>query len=162
MTSDERPEADLTIGQAAERTGLSVHALRYYEREGLFVAPVRRDRAGRRVYSEWDLEWLEVCTKFRSSGMPLTAIKRYAEMVRAGSGNEADRLALLRAHQEQVRAQLRDLTACLDIISIKVGLYEEFLAAESTRAPATAPQDPLWDMPQPAAAPVTADTMTTA
>ena len=34
----------LSIGQVAERTGLTVHALRFYEREGLFATPVHRDR----------------------------------------------------------------------------------------------------------------------
>jgi hypothetical protein len=37
------PSPSLTIGQVAERTGLSVHALRFYEREGVLVDPVRRD-----------------------------------------------------------------------------------------------------------------------
>ncbi|MGW5065884.1 MerR family DNA-binding transcriptional regulator [Streptomyces cyaneofuscatus] len=32
----------LSIGQVAERTGLSVHALRFYENEDLFLTPVRR------------------------------------------------------------------------------------------------------------------------
>ncbi|MFC6930631.1 MerR family DNA-binding transcriptional regulator [Actinomadura yumaensis] len=41
----------LTIGQVAERTGLSVHTLRFYEKEGLFATPVRRVR-GNRVYGE--------------------------------------------------------------------------------------------------------------
>lgn len=31
----------MSIGQMAARTGLSVHALRFYEREGLFVSPIR-------------------------------------------------------------------------------------------------------------------------
>jgi hypothetical protein len=34
--------AKLIIGQVAEQTGLSVHALRFYEREGLLAEPVRR------------------------------------------------------------------------------------------------------------------------
>lgn len=34
MTVDARGEA-LSIGEVAERTGLSVHTLRFYEREGL-------------------------------------------------------------------------------------------------------------------------------
>jgi hypothetical protein len=46
----------LTIGQVAERTGLSVHALRFYEREGVLLDPVRRDTGGRRVYSDDDVE----------------------------------------------------------------------------------------------------------
>ncbi|MFD3972326.1 MerR family DNA-binding transcriptional regulator [Streptomyces cyaneofuscatus] len=42
----------LSIGQVAERTGLSAHALRFYENEGLFLTPVRRGAGGRRVYGE--------------------------------------------------------------------------------------------------------------
>ena len=33
---------DMSIGELAARTGLSVHTLRFYEREGLMVYPVRR------------------------------------------------------------------------------------------------------------------------
>jgi hypothetical protein len=66
----------LTIGQVAERTGLSVHALRFYEREGLLASEVERTPDGRRVYDEDDLEWLDLCVKLRSSGMPLAAIHR--------------------------------------------------------------------------------------
>ncbi|WIX93350.1 MerR family transcriptional regulator [Amycolatopsis sp. DG1A-15b] len=47
---------------------MSVHALRLYEREGLLAGPVRRDAGGRRVYTEWDVEWLLYCTKFRAAG----------------------------------------------------------------------------------------------
>ena len=35
-------EPRLSIGQVAERTGLSVHALRFYEREGLFATQMGR------------------------------------------------------------------------------------------------------------------------
>jgi len=76
----------LSIGQVAERTGLGVHTLRFYEREGLLAMPVRR-AAGRRVYSEDDVEWLDICTELRSSGMPPAEIRRYAELVREGLGN---------------------------------------------------------------------------
>ncbi|MEV5707920.1 MerR family transcriptional regulator [Actinoallomurus sp. NPDC052274] len=93
----------LSIGQVAERTGLSVHALRFYEREGVLVDPVRRGPAGRRVYSENDVEWLTVCIILRASGMPLPAIRRYTELVREGDGNEEERLALLRARHRPDR-----------------------------------------------------------
>ena len=138
---DRMPEVapGLSIGQVAERTGLSVHALRFYEREGIFAAPVRRGPGGRRVYSEWDMDWLAVCTRLRASGMPLTAIRRYAGLVRAGAGNEEERLALLRRHQEHVTAQIGELTACLELISFKVRLYEDRVAAGAA--------DPLWSPP---------------
>jgi len=130
----------LGIGEVAVRTGLSVHALRFYEREGLLATPVYRDAGGRRVYSEWDLEWLELCTKLRESGMPVAAIRRYAELVREGDGNEKDRLGLLREHRDRIVVQLTALRACLDVITFKVALYEDRLAS----GPAA---DPLYTPP---------------
>jgi DNA-binding transcriptional MerR regulator len=122
-----RMDTGLSIGQVAERTGLSVHALRFYEREGLLADAVRRESNGRRVYTEDDVEWLDMCIKFRSSGMPLDTIRKYTELVRQGSGNEQDRLALLRSHQDYVTAQIQELTECLSVISHKVDVYQEHL-----------------------------------
>jgi DNA-binding transcriptional MerR regulator len=118
----------LSIGQVAEHTGLSVHALRFYEREGILADPVRRGVGGRRVYSEHDIDWLAVCIKLRASGMPLPAIRQYAELVREGSGNEQERLAIMRRHRERVVAQLAELGECLNLISQKIEVYEGSLA----------------------------------
>jgi DNA-binding transcriptional MerR regulator len=125
---------ELTIGEVAAQTGLSVHTLRLYEREGLFHTEVRRDAAGRRVYGRPDLDWLEVCTKFRASGMPLSAIRRFAELVRQGPGNEAERLELLRAHQVLVEGRIKELRDCLVLIEGKVATYEEHLARGTAAA----------------------------
>ncbi|MGW4644493.1 MerR family transcriptional regulator [Sphaerisporangium sp. NPDC004334] len=126
---------DLSIGEVAKRIGLSVHALRLYEREGLLAGEVRRDDRGRRVYSDWDVEWLANCVKFRASGMPLATIGRLAELVRAGSGNEAERLELLRAHRLRIAEQLARLHDCLDLIDTKVASYEKHLAAGASGDP---------------------------
>ena len=117
----------LSIGQVAERTGLSVHALRFYEREGILADPVRREANGRRVYSEDDVEWLDMCIHFRSSGMPLDTIRRYTDLVRQGPGNEQDRMALLLGHQEHVLAQIEELNKCLSVINHKVDIYRDHL-----------------------------------
>lgn len=117
----------MTIGEVSEKTGLSVHALRFYEREGLLFNPVRRDASGRRMYDQDTLEWLEVCVILRASGMPVDDVRRYTELVRAGRGNEKERLELLRRHQERVLAQKATLDKGLDIIKYKVGVYEDIL-----------------------------------
>jgi DNA-binding transcriptional MerR regulator len=117
----------LSIGEAAERTGLSVHTLRFYEREGLLASPIRRDSGGRRVYHPDDVDWIRVCVILRASGMPLPAIRRYTELVRAGNGNETDRLVLLRQHRERVVDQMDQLRKCLDLINFKIGVYEDVL-----------------------------------
>ncbi len=118
---------NLTIGQVAERTGLSVHALRFYEQEGVLVNPVRRDSAGRRVYTEHDVDWLNLCIVLRTSGMPLPEIRRYTDLARQGTGNEQQRIDLLRLHQDRVTAQRKQLDQCLDLITFKVLVYEDIL-----------------------------------
>ncbi len=60
--------------------------------------------------------------------MPLEDIRRYTGLVRAGDGNEPERLALLRQHEERVREQQQDLDRCLDLIRFKIGIYEDILA----------------------------------
>ena len=123
------------IGEVARQTGLSVHTLRLYERAGVLTGPVRRDAAGRRVYSEWDVAWLVNCVLFRASGMPLAVLAELARLVGAGPGNEDDRLDLLRAHRRRVLEQMARLDECLTVIDTKVTAYEKHRAAGSPGDP---------------------------
>jgi DNA-binding transcriptional MerR regulator len=122
-------ETALNIGQVSALTGLTTHTLRFYEQEGLFVAPVRRNAAGRRVFTEEEVGWLKVCAKLRSSGMPLPEIRRYAQLARDGAGNEAERFEILRRHEARVQQQVADLQEALGVIHAKVERYAQRLAA---------------------------------
>jgi DNA-binding transcriptional MerR regulator len=119
---------ELTIAEAASEAGVSVHTLRYYERAGL-LTPIERNGSGHRRFSPEDLEWIVVCTRLRATGMPIRRIRQYADLVRAGDGNEAERLALLEAHREEVRERLREVRRHLELIDYKIDLYTERLAA---------------------------------
>jgi DNA-binding transcriptional MerR regulator len=118
---------ELTIAEAAAKAGVSVHTLRYYERAGL-LTPIERNGSGHRRFSAEDVEWVVVCTKLRATGMPIRRIREYAELVREGEGNEAERLALLEAHREEVRRRLREVRRNLELIDYKIDLYRERLA----------------------------------
>jgi DNA-binding transcriptional MerR regulator len=126
-------DSGLTIAEVAERTGLTRHTLRYYERDGLMLDVGRAD-SGHRRYTEDDLGWLELITKLRATGMPIRDVRRYAELVRAGDGNEAERLELLRAHRERVRGELEAMMTHLDAIDMKISVYTEL----SSQCPADA------------------------
>lgn len=112
-----------TIGEVARRTGLSVHALRFYEREDLLAAEVARTAGGRRLYSAQDLEWLDVCVKLRETGMPLADLKDLAALVRRGPSNEEERLAILERHRARVAAQMHALEEAQAIIAWKTDVY---------------------------------------
>ena len=126
----------MTIGEVSGLTGLTTHTLRFYEQEGLFIAPVRRNAAGRRVFTREEVEWLKVCTKLRSSGMPLPEIRHYAQLVLAGPGNEAERFEILRRHEAKVQQQVADLQEALGVIHRKVEIYAQRLSAGTA--------DELW------------------
>jgi DNA-binding transcriptional MerR regulator len=115
-----------TIGEAAEKCGLSQHTLRWYERIGL-LAPVDRGGDGRRQFSDADLDWLSLLTKLRATGMPVREMLRYAELVRSGAGHQ-ERVELLRRHREQVRRDLAAQRECLKLLDSKITYYDSCLA----------------------------------
>jgi DNA-binding transcriptional MerR regulator len=60
----------LQIGQVAERTGLSLRTLRFYEENDL-VRPTSRTGGGFRLYSEDDVARLEVIKRMKPLGFSL-------------------------------------------------------------------------------------------
>ena len=114
----------LSIAEASAQTGLTADTLRYYERDGLMLRPIARGGSGHRQYTERDIEWIRLITKLRSTGMPIRDVRRYADLVREGKGNEAERLELLRAHRRVVLARLAEVQDHLGAIDYKIGLYE--------------------------------------
>jgi DNA-binding transcriptional MerR regulator len=116
----------MTISEAAQASGLSAHTLRYYERAGL-LDPVRREESGHRRYAEDDLVRISFLTKLRSTGMPIRQVREYAALLREGPGNEQERLALLEAHRDTVRARLEEIGQHLDLIDYKIDIYRKAL-----------------------------------
>ncbi len=127
-TVEKRPTVQsLTIAEAAERLGLSTDTLRYYEKGGLLLRPVQRSASGHRRYGADDLRWIELLTRLRATGMAIRNVRRYAELVRTGAGNERDRLALLQEHRRTVLARLAQVQDHLGAIDHKIGIYTEVL-----------------------------------
>src|SRR4051812_41032793 len=80
----------LTIAEAAERTGVSTHTLRYYERIGALRELPRRAPSGHRRYTERDVGWIVLLTCLRATGMPIATMLRYAELAREGTASAAE------------------------------------------------------------------------
>ncbi|MEQ4208783.1 MerR family transcriptional regulator [Actinopolymorpha sp. B9G3] len=118
------PDVDepLTVGQVATLTGLSAHTLRWYERVGLLEG-VARDRSGNRQYTHIDLRRLTLLMRLRATGMPVSEMVRYAELLRAGAHTGLERAELLEAHRDRVLSHIADLHRDLDVINSKIAGY---------------------------------------
>lgn len=112
---------ELSIAEVAERTGVTAHTLRYYERIGLVSVP--RDAAGRRVYGQEEIARVVFITRLRLTAMPIRDIQAYFALVAEGPGNEDKRLALLEAHRDQVKARITELESALGVIEYKIATY---------------------------------------
>ncbi|WP_104166456.1 MerR family transcriptional regulator [Cryobacterium sp. N22] len=117
-------DEQLSISEVAERTGLSAHTLRYYERAGLMLAPIHRASSTHRAYSARDVTWIIFLTRLRSTSLPIASVKEYADLARRGEDTMPDRLELLQRHRVSVVAQLADIQASLAAIDYKISLYE--------------------------------------
>jgi len=113
----------LRIGELARRSGRGVHAIRWYEAQGL-IPGVVRDSGGRRVYSERHLGWLELMDRLRRTGMSIAQMREYTALVRQGRATLAQRVALLAAHRARVRRTIEDWHAALKLLDGKIDFYE--------------------------------------
>ncbi len=109
----------LSVAEAAARVGLTAHTLRWYEQEGL-LPPVARDAAGRRRYRQVDLGRLGILTRLRTTGMPVSEMRRYAKLAEHGADTLPERGELLAEHRDRVLARLEQLRRDLDVIEQKI------------------------------------------
>ncbi|HEY9642974.1 MAG TPA: MerR family transcriptional regulator [Coleofasciculaceae cyanobacterium] len=117
-------ETELTIQQVAAKTGLSVHTLRYYERNGL-LEPVNRAANGHRRYAATDVTRIEFLTRLRSTGMPIRQMQQFARLFYERPAAIGDRRAILEEHQRNVEQHIQELQQNLAAIQQKIRFYKE-------------------------------------
>lgn len=76
MPKNERalPDGFMTVGKLAERMGVTVRTLQYYDREGL-LSPTAESGGGRRLYTDKDMIQLHQILSLKSLGFSLDDIK---------------------------------------------------------------------------------------
>ncbi|MEW2624527.1 MerR family transcriptional regulator [Streptomyces sp. NPDC048106] len=111
-----------TISEVVAFTGLTAHTLRWYERIGL-MPHIDRSHTGQRRYSNRDLDWLDLVTKLRLTGMPVADMVRYAELVREGAATYRERQELLEQTRRDVLGRIAELRDTLAVLDRKINFY---------------------------------------
>lgn len=128
VTDDDTTQRRLTIGEAAEATGLSIDTLRYYEKAGLVPRAPDRSSSGQRRYCAADLRWIGTLVMLRRTGMPIRDMRRFVDLYRI-DGSEPERLRILQEHREHVLQQLAEVQTHLAAIDRKIDFYEDKVVA---------------------------------
>lgn len=113
-----------TIKEVSERFDLSPHTLRYYEKEGLLPA-IERDANGIRLYSDTDLEWLQLVCCMRATGMSISYIKNYIDLCRMGTDTISERRQIILNQKEIIEGELKKYKELLKMVNRKLNHYDE-------------------------------------
>ena len=100
------PAGHMQIGEVAERIGLSLRTIRYYEEVGLAVPSARSD-GGFRLYVNADVERLRVIMQMKPLGFSLEEMRDLLALLDAGTDADPQRLAAFRARATERVATLR-------------------------------------------------------
>lgn len=100
--------AGYSIGQLAERTGVNLETVRYYERIGLMPVPPRTE-GGHRVYDRTHLKRLGFVRRSRELGFSMQEIRALLRLVDGGNYTCAEVRDITLEHSVEVQRKIADL-----------------------------------------------------
>ncbi|MDV3544735.1 MerR family transcriptional regulator [Leuconostoc falkenbergense] len=83
-----------TINDVAQIFSVSPYTLRFYAKKDLFPNIVR-DKQNTRLFSDKDLEYVEMVLALRHTGMSLPSIKNYIDLCALGDESIIERLSII-------------------------------------------------------------------
>lgn len=117
-----------TIRQVAEKMGVTVPTLRYYDKEGLLPF-VDKKPNGTRVFKDEDFQGLNIITCMKNSGMPIKDIKKFMDLCNEGNSTLQERLEIFLERKEVVLKQMEELNKVMETIKHKIWYYKTAIEA---------------------------------
>ena len=112
-----------SIAEAGKRSGLSIHTLRYYEKDGL-MPEIARDEKGGRVYTDSDITWIFLVRCLRDADMPIPLIREYIDLVKDPGSTAHERRDVIRTFKKEIDEKLKRYAVVQKLIDKKLELYD--------------------------------------
>ena len=110
-----------SIGVAAERSGVMIETIRYYEREGIVPRP-DRSPAGRRVYTDDGIARLRFVKRCRDLDFPIPEARSLLGLTDGSQASCSSAHSIAKEHLQLVQGKIADLkrmeTALEDLIEL--------------------------------------------
>lgn len=110
-------------------TGISAHTIRYYEKIGV-LKHVTRNPSGHRSFNSKDIDWISFVKRLKDMGMPLDAIKQYADLREKGDVTAQLRKELLEEHVAVLEEKIALESLHLMKIKEKIVYYEGVIESQ--------------------------------
>ncbi|WP_319380406.1 MerR family transcriptional regulator [Thiomicrorhabdus sp.] len=116
----------MNIKEFSQRTGISPHTIRFYEKNGV-LGSVQRLANGHRWFTDKDVSWMEFVLRLKQTGMPLDKIRLYAKLRSQGKETLLLRQTLLEEHAQTLEQSIEQLHSHLQKLNEKIDLYRQNL-----------------------------------
>lgn len=113
-----------TINEVANICNISPYTIRFYDKEGLLPFVSRNSTTGNRQFSDSDLNVVKLICCLKNTGMQVKEIRRYIDLVMQGVETNGQRKQIMIDHRKEVIRQIDDLKKNLNIIDLKIALYD--------------------------------------
>ena len=129
-----------SIKEVSEKTGITAHVLRYYEKEGV-LPRIGRSQGGSRRYTDEDLDLLGLIGCLKNTGMPLKDIRTFVQLREEGPDTLRQRRDILSAQRASVLERMEEMKRNYEKVTKKLAYYDGLLAqyeaekAEENRLP---------------------------
>lgn len=125
----------LSISEVAKSLDLSPHTLRYYEKAGLLHV-VQRTEGNARRYPPEAVELIRLLLKLRETGMPISRVREYTDLIQDGEESIPARKEILQQHRDSLQSQIESLIHCLAVVDAKLDVYQAGCSMEDKDHPA--------------------------
>lgn len=112
-----------TVKEASEIMNISPHTLRFYDKEGL-LPTLSRTESKRRLFSYEDLEWVYNIQCWRATGMPLSEIRHYIDLLREGKHTIEERYQIILKQRARAVEEAKLAAERVTMLDYKVKWYQ--------------------------------------
>ncbi|MBS0941940.1 MULTISPECIES: MerR family transcriptional regulator [Leuconostoc] len=120
-----------TINDVAQIFSVSPYTLRFYAKKDLFPNIVR-DKQNTRLFSDKDLEYVEMVLALRHTGMSLPSIKNYIDLCALGDQSITERLNIIQDELNNAEEKVQESIKQRDILKNKLSYYQKAIDVGET------------------------------
>ena len=114
-----------SVTQASKLVEISEHTLRYYDDKGLFPF-LQKNTAGKRLFSEADLQWAKILECLSNSGLSIKEMQKYVKLCTIGYSTVPERFEILKKQEKIVKDQIKEKKKQLKLLQFKLDYYEKW------------------------------------
>ncbi len=122
------------LQEVVQRSGLSEHTLRYYERIGLLDSVKRDGSSGHRRYTAEDVRNIETLACLRTTGMSIEDMRTYFALLKDGKAAADQQLALFEAQKKALEQEMAQKREHLRYLEHKVAFWKAVQSGDDEKA----------------------------